>query len=104
VTRFTSSFLAGATALAVAPAAFAQPQAPERGLPVDESANTTYRFDDDPVAAGIIPAVRIIHVEPRAARETVLRPRTSFVGPLIRSVQEIGGPYPPPVRVWISRR
>jgi hypothetical protein len=97
-------FVTAAAVLAVAPAAPAQPQAPVRGLPVDEAVNTTYHFDDDPLTAGIVPAVRLLNVEPRAARETVLRPRTSFVRPLILAVEQIGGPFPAPVRVQISRR
>jgi len=98
----TSSFVAVAIFL-TAPALFAEPAPPVRGVPVDESHLTTYRFDDDPLTAGNLPPGETIHAERRAARETVLRPRVSFVGALLRSGSDVSGPYPPPVRMAVRR-
>lgn len=49
-----------------------------------------YEFDDDPLNAGgfgINDAV--IKVRPKAARTTLIRPRTSFVPELLKSVQDL---------------
>ena len=93
-------FGAGAVALTFVQsrALAAEPEAPVRGVPIDERNVTTYEFDDDPLSAGL-PYTPIIHVRERAATQTVVRPRTSFVVRLVRSVEEIGDPYPPAVRM-----
>jgi hypothetical protein len=80
------------------------PQAPVRGIPVDSSGTYTYRFDDDSMTApglGDVPKLRVL---PRASRQTVLRPRASFIAPLIRSIETAGDPYPDPIRVRRSYR
>lgn len=49
-----------------------------------------YTFDDDPLAAGGFgPADATIRVRPRAARTTLIRPRTSFVPEMLKSVENI---------------
>lgn len=96
----TAAVLSG---LVVAPRSFAQTASPSRGLPVDQSRITAYEFDDDPLTAGH-PYFPMLRVRERAARETVLRPRTSFVRPLIRAVESIGDPYPPALRVRRAHR
>jgi len=81
----------------------APPQAPVRGVPIDKSSTYTYQFDDDSMTAvglGDVPKLRVL---PRASRETVIRPRASFIVPLIRSIETVGDPYPPPIRVRLSR-
>jgi hypothetical protein len=79
------------------------PPAPVRGVPIDKSSTYTYQFDDDSMTAvglGDVPKLRVL---PHASRETVIRPRASFVVPLIRSIETVGDPYPPPIRVRLSR-
>lgn len=104
--RLTSLFfvtVAAVSILAAAPAASAQPRAPVRGVPMDQSKLTVYQFEDDPLAAGIVPKGPKLRIRDRAARETVLRPRTSFVVRLVRSVEDIGGPYQRRVTGRLSR-
>lgn len=49
-----------------------------------------YVFDDDPLAAGAFgPNDTRIRVIPGAARQTLIRPRTSFVAELLVSVEKI---------------
>lgn len=93
-----------ASVLAVAPVSFAQPRAPVRGVPVDHSTMTIYRFDDDPLMAGNLPQGPTLRVQDRAARQTILRPRASLVVPLVRSVEAIGDTYERPLEVRLPRR
>ena len=49
-----------------------------------------YEFDDDPLAAGGFgPNESMIKVRPMAARTTLIRPRTSFVYEMLKSVENI---------------
>ena len=49
-----------------------------------------YTFDDDPLnAGGFGPNDATIRVRPRAARTTLIRPRTSFVPEMLKSVENI---------------
>lgn len=49
-----------------------------------------YEFDDDPLnAGGFGPTDATIRVRPRAARTTLIRPRTSFVPEMLKSVENI---------------
>lgn len=49
-----------------------------------------YEFDDDPLhAGGFGPNDMTIRVRPRAARVTLIRPRTSFVYEMLKSVEDI---------------
>jgi hypothetical protein len=104
---FSSGFLA--FLLAVGAPCSAQeatpspPQAPVRGVPIDRSSTYTYQFDDDSMTAVGLGDVQKLRVLPRASQETVIRPRASFVVPLIRSIETVGDPYPPPIRVRLSR-
>lgn len=102
MSRYSSLFFATCAwtcVLVMAPDSFAQ----ARRLPNDDSDRVVYRFDDDPLTAGVVPEAPSIRVRPRAALETLVEPRASFVGPLIRSVETMGDPYPAPVRVRIPR-
>lgn len=103
MSRFTVVTSAIVSVLAVVSPSSAQPRAPVRGVPVDASTLTVYRFDDDPLTAGNLPEGPRLRVQERAARETVLRPRTSFVVPLIRSVEAIGDTYGRPLEVRLPR-
>ncbi|MBN2192958.1 MAG: hypothetical protein JW751_09085 [Polyangiaceae bacterium] len=49
-----------------------------------------YEFSDDPLSAGGFgPGDATIKVRPRAARTTLIRPRTSFVPEMLKSVENI---------------
>jgi hypothetical protein len=49
-----------------------------------------YQFEDDPLAAGGFgPNDATIKVRPKAARTTLIRPRTSFVPEMLKSVENI---------------
>ena len=55
-----------------------------------DSGGYGYEFDDDPLnAGGFGPNDSLIKVRPRAARATLIRPRTSFVPELLKSVEDI---------------
>ncbi len=86
---FASALLTGHDSLAQA-----------RRLPDDRA---IYQFDDDPLTAGMVPNAPRIRVRQKAALETLVQPRTSFVRGLVRSVEAIGGPYPAPIRARPSR-
>lgn len=49
-----------------------------------------YEFEDDPLnAGGFGPNDATIRVRPRAARTTLIRPRTSFVKEMLKSVENL---------------
>ncbi len=49
-----------------------------------------YKFDDDPLSAGGFgPADATIRVRPGPVRTTLIRPRTSFVPEMLKSVENI---------------
>jgi hypothetical protein len=79
----------GALTFAVAPAALAQAgEAGVKDSKTDEGYG--YEFDDDPLnAGGFGPNDATIRVRPRAARTTLIRPRTSFVPEMLKSVENI---------------
>ena len=86
-----SVIAAGVTLLMAAPA-FAQDAgggaAPAGGG--DGGDGYGYEFEDDPLnAGGFGPNDATIKVRPRAARTTLIRPRTSFVTEMLKSVENI---------------
>jgi hypothetical protein len=49
-----------------------------------------YEFDDDPLSAGGFgPNDATIRVRPRAARTTLIRPRTHFIPEMLKSVESL---------------
>jgi len=75
----------GCIAFFVSSAAFAQAAATS-----EEKEGYGYTFDDDPLAAGGFgPNDATIRVRPRAARTTLIRPRTSFVPEMLKSVENL---------------
>jgi hypothetical protein len=77
---------AGAAVLLFASAALAQVKETGGG----EGDGYGYQFDDDPLAAGGFgPNDATIKVRPKAARTTLIRPRTSFMPEMIKSVENI---------------
>lgn len=87
----------GVATFAMAPVAHAQ--APKPGASSVKTTATTgagdqkgygYTFSDDPLnAGGFGPGDATIRVRPRAARTTLIRPRTSFVPEMLRSVENL---------------
>jgi hypothetical protein len=74
--------LAGSTAFAQAPAA--------GGGGGGDAEGYGYTFDDDPLnAGGFGPNDATIRVRARAARTTLIRPRTSFVPEMLKSVENL---------------
>jgi hypothetical protein len=76
-----------AVSLAAAPSALAQ-------ATTTTSAGATgdygYKFEDDPLSAGGFgPADATIRVRPGPVRTTLIRPRTSFVPEMLKSVENI---------------
>jgi hypothetical protein len=58
--------------------------------PAAEGDGYGYEFSDDPLnAGGFGPNDATIKVRPRAARTTLIRPRTSFVTEMLKSVENI---------------
>ena len=56
----------------------------------DKKEGYGYEFDDDPLSAGGFgPNDATIRVRPRAARTTLIRPRTSFVPEMLKSVENL---------------
>jgi hypothetical protein len=75
----------GVVAFAATSTAFAQVEKEEKS---DEGYG--YTFSDDPLnAGGFGPNDATIRVRPRAARTTLIRPRTSFVPEMLKSVENI---------------
>jgi len=74
--------------LLAASAAFAQPAA--GGGAKEEGGGYGYEFSDDPLnAGGFGPSDATIRVRPGAVRSTLIRPRTSFVPEMLKSVENL---------------
>jgi hypothetical protein len=82
--KLVLAFVAGLFALAVSSSAFAQSKDQKT------SDGYGYTFEDDPLnAGGFGPNDATIRVRPRAARTTLIRPRTSFVPEMLKSVENL---------------
>ena len=69
-----------ALVLTVAPSVMAQ----------DDGEGYGYEFEDDPLnAGGFGPNDATIRVRPKAARTTLIRPRTTFVPEMLKSVENL---------------
>jgi hypothetical protein len=87
----------GLTAFVAAPSASAQTKGAGAGAAAGAAGGGDkgdegygYTFDDDPLnAGGFGPNDATIRVRPRAARTTLIRPRTSFVPEMLKSVENI---------------
>jgi hypothetical protein len=76
----------GGMVVLVAPTAFAQDITETK----EDTGDYGYEFDDDPLnAGGFGPNDATIKVRARAARTTLIRPRTSFVPEMLKSVENI---------------
>jgi len=86
-----AGFVAGAFLLLTAES-YAQDAtaAPPAGGAAAGSGDYGYKFEDDPLAAGGFgPSDATIRVRPGPVRTTLIRPRTSFVPEMLKSVENI---------------
>jgi hypothetical protein len=75
--------------LSVTASAFAQ-DAPAGAGAGSPAGDYGYKFEDDPLSAGGFgPADATIRVRPGPVRTTLIRPRTSFVPEMLKSVENI---------------
>jgi hypothetical protein len=81
---------AGVSVFMLASAAFAQGVKDIEGAAPAGEEGYGYQFEDDPLAAGGFgPNDATIKVRPKAARTTLIRPRTTFVPEMLKSVENI---------------
>jgi hypothetical protein len=86
-TRFTAAIAAGICVMLAAPLAFAQAKAGDSGK---KDQGYGYEFSDDPLnAGGFGPNDATIRVRPGPIRTTLIRPRTSFVPEMLKSVENL---------------
>jgi hypothetical protein len=87
------STVAGLAVLLLASSAWAQDAAVAKDAPAagDKGGDGYgYEFSDDPLAAGGFgPNDATIKVRPKAARTTLIRPRTHFIPEMLKSVENI---------------
>src|SRR3954447_20135038 len=82
--------LSSASALAQAPGAAAGGAAPKASGGAGKDEGYGYEFSDDPLAAGGFgPNDATIRVRPGPVRTTLIRPRTSFVPEMLKSVENL---------------
>jgi hypothetical protein len=87
--KFALSVVAAGLSLLIAAPAFAQ-EAAAAGGGDEKKEGYGYEFEDDPLnAGGFGPNDATIKVRPKAARTTLIRPRTSFVTEMLKSVENI---------------
>jgi hypothetical protein len=88
-TRFSTAIAAGICVMLVAPFALAQAKAADAGGG-KKDAGYGYEFSDDPLnAGGFGPNDATIRVRPGPIRTTLIRPRTSFVPEMLKSVENL---------------
>jgi hypothetical protein len=86
--RRVIAWAAGAMLALAGSSVFAQ--APAAGGEGGGAEGYGYTFDDDPLnAGGFGPNDATIRVRARAARTTLIRPRTSFVPEMLKSVENL---------------
>jgi hypothetical protein len=92
--KLTNKWLLGGltamTLILVSASAFAQDATPSAGGGSGANGDYGYKFEDDPLSAGGFgPADATIRVRPGPVRTTLIRPRTSFVPEMLKSVENI---------------
>lgn len=88
--RFTAAIAAGICVMLVAPFALAQTKAADAAGGGKKDAGYGYEFSDDPLnAGGFGPNDATIRVRPGPIRTTLIRPRTSFVPEMLKSVENL---------------
>jgi hypothetical protein len=87
-TRWGSAIITGVGVLLLSSMALAQGKAAGGGSKKDEGYG--YEFSDDPLnAGGFGPNDATIRVRPGPVRTTLIRPRTSFVPEMLKSVENL---------------
>jgi hypothetical protein len=87
--RLGTAIVAGMSALLVSSFAFAQGAAPGKDASKKDG-GYGYEFSDDPLnAGGFGPQDATIRVRPGPVRTTLIRPRTSFVPEMLKSVENL---------------
>jgi hypothetical protein len=87
-TRWGAVVVTAVSVLLVASEALAQTAAPAAGQKKNEGYG--YEFSDDPLnAGGFGPNDATIRVRPGPVRTTLIRPRTSFVPEMLKSVENL---------------
>jgi len=86
--------VAGVSVMLLASSAWAQEAAVAKDAPAGAGdkggEGYGYEFSDDPLAAGGFgPNDATIKVRPKAARTTLIRPRTHFIPEMLKSVENI---------------
>jgi hypothetical protein len=84
--------VAGISVMLLASSAWAQDAAVAKEAPGGDKGGEGYgyEFSDDPLAAGGFgPNDATIKVRPKAARTTLIRPRTHFIPEMLKSVENI---------------
>ena len=88
-TRLSAAIAAGICVMLVAPFALAQVKASDAAAG-KKDAGYGYEFSDDPLnAGGFGPNDATIRVRPGPIRTTLIRPRTSFVPEMLKSVENL---------------
>jgi len=83
-------FAAGLAVVFLTTAAFAQEEGAKPAGAESGGEGYGYEFDDDPLSAGGFgPNDATIKVRPKAARTTLIRPRTHFIPEMLKSVENI---------------
>jgi hypothetical protein len=86
-TRISTAIAAGICMMLAAPLAFAQAKGADAGK---KDQGYGYEFTDDPLnAGGFGPNDATIRVRPGPIRTTLIRPRTSFVPEMLKSVENL---------------
>ena len=81
---------AGFSVLLLASGALAQEEGVKAADAGGDKEGYGYEFDDDPLSAGGFgPNDATIKVRPKAARTTLIRPRTHFIPEMLKSVENI---------------
>lgn len=89
-TRFGVGLVAAVGVLLVSSFALAQGAAPKAGGGGKGDSGYGYEFSDDPLnAGGFGPNDATIRVRPGPVRTTLIRPRTSFVPEMLKSVENL---------------
>lgn len=84
-----SLFMSAAPAFADEPAA---PAKDAKAAPAKDNKDKSYgyTFEDDPLNSGVAGTLGfVLKVRPKGAREILLRPRTSFVPEMLKSVEAL---------------
>ncbi|MBM4358818.1 MAG: hypothetical protein FJ096_12005 [Deltaproteobacteria bacterium] len=86
VAQFGLALVAAGGALLVSSAAFAQVKSSDAG----DGSGYGYEFADDPLSAGGFgPTDATIRVRPGPVRRTLIRPRTTFIPEMLKSVEQL---------------